>query len=188
MVVEQGDQPNQLRVTVSTTVRNFFIGLVGLPRQTITRTAVAEFEGPVPMGSPANNLGNQPIATGDLDWGSGLSDPESANPEVWAQIAGAGTNKHNGDRFTANLCGSTSLPVYACAGSNTEYADAGGTSTRCGCGWGRPTWARPWPLRSTTPPSCSRATTATTSTASAGRPRRRRCARRWPASAPATTR
>ena len=52
--------PTRLRVTVTKTVDNMFGGLFGIDQTTITRTPVADFAGPVPMGSPCNEFGNDP--------------------------------------------------------------------------------------------------------------------------------
>ena len=52
--------PTRLRVTVTKTVDNVFGGLFGIDKTTITRTAVADYAGPVPMGSPCNEFGNDP--------------------------------------------------------------------------------------------------------------------------------
>src|SRR5205823_3275322 len=76
------------------------------------RTAVAEFQGPIPMGSPDNDLGN---------------DPETMTtfPDYWINIAAPNADKTNGDRFSAKNCPST---TYACGGAgpqNTEYATDG---------------------------------------------------------------
>ena len=90
---------------------------------------MAEFNGPTPLGSPVNNLGNQPIGAGDVNYSSGLVDPESANPQVWLNLAAVGNNKENGDRFAANGCTNPASPggVYACppGETNAEYTADG---------------------------------------------------------------
>jgi hypothetical protein len=62
---EVDSSPTRLRVTVSKTVDNIFGGLFGIPKTTITRTAVADFAGPVPLGSPCNEYGNDPGENAD---------------------------------------------------------------------------------------------------------------------------
>ena len=127
--VELGDAPSRLKVTVRQEVNNTFMGLLGVGHSTVTRSAVAEFNGPTPLGSPVNNLGNQPIGTGDVNYSSGLVDPESANPQVWLNLAAVGNNKENGDRFAANGCTNPASPggVYACppGETNSEYTADG---------------------------------------------------------------
>lgn len=90
VTVGRGERPNQLEVSVSREVSNFFVSLFGINSTTITRSATAEFEGPVPMGSPENFLGN---------------DPEHDNvPDHWMNVASVRNNAANGDRFHAGLC------------------------------------------------------------------------------------
>ena len=52
--------PTRLRVDVTRTVDNIFGPLLGKPRTTISRYAVADFAGPVPLGSPCNRFGDDP--------------------------------------------------------------------------------------------------------------------------------
>ena len=83
-------QPTQLRVTVGTTVNNSFASFLGIETTTIRRSAVGEFQGPIPMGSPDNRMGN---------------DPDTAyNPGFWINIDGPNSNKQNGDRFATYNC------------------------------------------------------------------------------------
>ena len=56
--------PTRLRVTTSMTVQDQFGILFGLGHTTISRTAVADYSGPVPMGSPCNEFGNDPESAG----------------------------------------------------------------------------------------------------------------------------
>ncbi len=60
ITVQQGNRPSQLRVTISAEVENQFGSMIGVPATTITRTSVADFTGPAPMGSPCNTFGNEP--------------------------------------------------------------------------------------------------------------------------------
>ena len=90
VTVAPGERPNQLQVTVTREVNNFFVSVFGINRTRITRSATAEFEGPVPMGSPENFLGN---------------DPELGNlPDHWMNVASVRNNAVNGDRYHAGLC------------------------------------------------------------------------------------
>ncbi len=52
--------PTRLRVDVTRTVDNIFGPLLGRPQTTISRYAVADFAGPVPLGSPCNRFGDDP--------------------------------------------------------------------------------------------------------------------------------
>lgn len=113
ITVEYGDSANQMRVTVSSRVDNVFARLFGVDTTTITRSALAEFLGPVPLGSPENNLGNDP---------DNPTDP----PDYWLNVAGPNSTKASGDRFAAKVCGGG---VANCNGSadpnNLDYANQG---------------------------------------------------------------
>jgi Flp pilus assembly protein TadG len=116
-------RPNQMRVQVTQTVRNGFLGVFGIHNTTIRRDAVAEYSGTVPMGSPINQIGNQPVDGSDIFWPGASSDPEAINPHVWAQIAGPENSKDNGDRFAAGACNAGN---HACSSSvNQEYRASG---------------------------------------------------------------
>jgi Flp pilus assembly protein TadG len=110
-------RPNQMRVQVTQTVRNGFLGVFGIQNTTIRRDATAEYSGTVPMGSPINQMGNQPTPPGDVFWPGASSDVEATNPHIWAQIAGPSNNKGNGDRFTAGVCSSG---FHGCANGSTN--------------------------------------------------------------------
>ena len=62
VTVAAGEKPTQLKVTISRTVDNFFAKSFGVDTSTITRSAVADFNGPAPMGSPCNTFANEPAA------------------------------------------------------------------------------------------------------------------------------
>jgi Flp pilus assembly protein TadG len=97
--VAQGRTPAQLKVTTRTTVTNSFLGLLGIKTTNLARTSIAEYQGPVPMGSPENLLG---------------SDPDQAiDKEIWLNIAGQTNPKTAGDRFTSG------------GSANIEYSENG---------------------------------------------------------------
>ncbi len=85
-------QPTRLRVTTSMTVQNQFGSLFGLGHTTISRTAVADYAGPVPMGSPCNEFGNDPESTGYR--GTTCS---GVSGQFWASVNSPSTDKGNGD-------------------------------------------------------------------------------------------
>jgi hypothetical protein len=97
--ISLGANPAQLRVTTSATVTNSFLGLIGLGSTTIRRTGTAEYQGPVPMGSPENLLGSDP--------------DQGANNEWWLSMGSQLIDKSTGDRFASGGV------------ANTEY-DANG--------------------------------------------------------------
>jgi hypothetical protein len=110
VVVTAGDKPTQLMVTVSSTVQNSFGGFFGVDTATVTRSALADFNGPAPMGSPCNTFGNEPAGSSSKGpTGSVLKTPPYANcsskPEFWGAIAGPETWKDQGSEFEARKCG-----------------------------------------------------------------------------------
>lgn len=121
VTVAVGTNPAQLKVTIDRTIPNLFIQVLGLNTQRLVRTAVAEYAGPIPMGSPANNLGNEPIPPGDAPWGKPLT--MGTQGQYWVNIAGPQTTKISGDRFQAKSCNSA---VANCGSSgSTEYDKRG---------------------------------------------------------------
>jgi Flp pilus assembly protein TadG len=87
--IDYGNNEAQLRVTTSVTVRNSFLGALGMGSTTLSRTSTAEYQGPIAMGSPENILGN---------------DPESGTArDYWLMKASESNRKENGDRFGASL-------------------------------------------------------------------------------------
>jgi hypothetical protein len=81
------NNPNQLRVTISHNVPTFFMRVFGITNVSITKTAVAEYVLPLPLGSPEPEFGNDPT-TGHA-------------PEFWGNIHGYYTGRRMGDRFAS---------------------------------------------------------------------------------------
>jgi Flp pilus assembly protein TadG len=98
--IKLGATPAQLKVTTSVAVRNSFLGLFGMPTTNLSRTGTAEYQGPVPMGSPENLLGNDP--------------DQGVTKELWQNIAGQTNPKTAGDRFASG--GPANNPEYALNG------------------------------------------------------------------------
>lgn len=134
----RGVRPSQMRVTMSSTISNAFAGLLGFPTSTVTRTAVAEYAGPVPMGSPCNVFGREDMES-TLPSGSqgtvGSSACSSAG-KYWANIAGQFVNKARGDAYAASWCTKPDdgVGIDGCSridssgtnpGQNLEYNSAG---------------------------------------------------------------
>lgn len=110
VAVAVGEKPTQLKVTVSSTVENAFAGTFGVPTSTMSRSAVADFNGPVPMGSPCNAFGNE--APGSSSKGpttSVIKVPAPATcpatPQFWGAIAGPDVDKNQGAQFETRYCG-----------------------------------------------------------------------------------
>jgi Flp pilus assembly protein TadG len=111
--------PTRLRVTVTKTVDNVFGSLFGIPTTTITRTAVADFAGPVPMGSPCNTFGNDPDPGTARGSTCGL-----VNGQLWANVNGRASQKINGDAYQSYPCTSTTTDLCT-SNVNTEFQTDG---------------------------------------------------------------
>lgn len=114
VTTEPGVRPNQLRVTITKTVPNYFGVLVGSSTTKIVKHAVGEYERSVNMGSPINQFGNDPE--------SGAAHGSPRFPDFWANVFGPRSQKAKGDAFLADVCsGSTDN----CSGSNADYDELG---------------------------------------------------------------
>lgn len=134
--VQPGARPSQLRVTVSSTIGNQFGRMIGLPQITITRSAVADYTGPAPMGSPCNTFGNEPppaTGAGSPTPASSVLPPVTAGgfancstePKFWAVVEGPQTGKVQGDRYQTLRCENTGVDGCSAANLNEEYAEHG---------------------------------------------------------------
>lgn len=114
-------RPTRLRVTVTRTVDNFFGPLLGVPKTTISRTAVADYAGPVPLGSPCNEFGDDPVANGHRSTNC------NGTGAFWANIGSPTGTKISGDAYQDNVCASGD---DGCSGSiNTDFDPNGYTYT-----------------------------------------------------------
>jgi len=106
-----GGRPTRLRVTVTRTVDNIFGPLLGRPKTTVSRTAVADYAGPVPMGSPCNAFGNDPDPSASTNRASTCT----SATQFWANIGSLGQTKSSGDAYQDTVCASN---VDGCSGSS----------------------------------------------------------------------
>ena len=133
VTVSLGDKATQLKVTISTTVTNQFGSMIGVPKQTLTRSSTTDYQGPAPMGSPCNTFANEPNA-GNRAVVAPVGTVQSATPPsgcsrkplFWATVFGPETDKVSGDRYQTETCANGSA-VDGCDSSkaNTEYDDFG---------------------------------------------------------------
>lgn len=129
-----GSRPTQLSVTISSPVSNQFASTFGVPTTTLARTAVADYQGPQPMGSPCNTFGNEPTSgTGGSSAtpsGTALGSKPFSNcsstPQFWGVIEGPQTDKIQGDEFQTLNCASNDADNCA-SNQNSEYEDFGYT-------------------------------------------------------------
>lgn len=98
----------KIRVTIVDDDVERYFSSIFLNNMTITRSAVAEFVRPVPLGSPENRFGNDPTL------------PGSPQPGLWGNIHGPQTENHKGDRY-ATGCRAANSKDYCNPYTNTEY-------------------------------------------------------------------
>jgi Flp pilus assembly protein TadG len=113
VLTQQQLQPTQLKVTIKQDLPTWFAKAIGFDHMTISRTATADYDQPVAMGSPSNTFGNQPDCVGTCSSGD-------STPQFWANVAGKASPKSNGDRFQASLCTSAADNCPS-GGTNTDY-------------------------------------------------------------------
>lgn len=138
ITVTEGGKPSQLRVTITQRVGFGFGAAIGLSGGSITRTAVSDFSGPAPMGSPCNTFGNEPpsnlyshllkpfgaVLSSSVTTCAKDASTKTSYPKFWAAIEGPEVDKVQGDRYMTRPCASTS--TYACAsGKNSEHRPEG---------------------------------------------------------------
>jgi hypothetical protein len=107
--VKPGPKANQLVVTIRSTTVNSFTGLLGARTTDVSRSATAEFNSPVQMGSPEAFLGCDP--------------QNSCTAKHWLNIGAPRVDKVTGDRY-ADYGGSGGCTAsWKCSGGvNEEYA------------------------------------------------------------------
>ena len=134
VTVSKAERESQLKVTISARVANQFGQLFGADSTVVTRSAVADFTGPAPMGSPCNVFGTEPPSSsagpsprgpGSTALGTVSSSSCPQDPEMWATVQGPRTGKVQGDRYGTVYCENGSISVDNCDGTrNAEYTDA----------------------------------------------------------------
>jgi Flp pilus assembly protein TadG len=119
-----GTSASRLRVDVSRTVNNIFGPLLGISTTTVSRSATADFAGPVEMGSPCNQYGTGSDPDGTSRTRADSCDAVQGN--FWANVNGPASDKQNGDPYSAFTCSTWVAGRDGCSGStNTDY-DANG--------------------------------------------------------------
>ncbi len=92
--VARTGNPHQLQVTISNSNVPRSFSKLFLSNVTETRTSTAEYDLPVPLGSPENSFG-----TGDLACGSGGTCIRS--PGTWAAVNGFCSTREQGDEYSS---------------------------------------------------------------------------------------
>jgi hypothetical protein len=108
-------QPQQLQVTIVDADAEAYFGQVVLDHITLSRTAVARFVLPIPLGSPLNGFGNQ-----GLPPSAAVTDE---HPQFWAAINAPYTGKQQGDPYATKCVRPSS--TTSCVSDNDEYRESG---------------------------------------------------------------
>lgn len=109
ITVEVFDEgPNQLEVRITDTDVDLFFAGIFLDNVEIGRSSKSEYVKSVPMGSPENFLGNDPV--------------EGNFPNLWLATFGPQTAKRSGDQFHTIPCGGA---IFCTSNNNDEYAPDG---------------------------------------------------------------
>jgi Flp pilus assembly protein TadG len=114
-VAPVSDHPSQLKVTVSTTAPTIFGVALGVSQVTLTRMSVADYTGPLQMGSPCNEYGQDPDPSPNAKRSAACNGVVG----MWGQVYGAGEMKNDGDAFQAAGCDSATDGCVS--GTNVEY-------------------------------------------------------------------
>ena len=124
---------NRYRVTITDNTARFFSGTFNGGPDTLNRSSTAEFNKPVPLGSPTSSLGND--VSGCLQFQPSPSctpvgaPAGSGQPMLWSTIQGPYELFANGDPYTTKCARNLASPYNAttCSGSgfNTLYKNTG---------------------------------------------------------------
>jgi Flp pilus assembly protein TadG len=115
--------PNQLQVTITEIVDNSFGKLMGVSTETIRRTAIANYQAPLPLGSPCNEFGDGPEPK------LNATNPRSSNCSnagaFWANVGSPKASKSYGDAYQDGDCASSASGTDNCSGTNSDYSTNG---------------------------------------------------------------
>lgn len=107
------------KVTVTQTAPRFFSRVLNLGTQTLTRSATAEYNKPIPLGSPTNRFGNN---LNGVNGSPSCTDPSAAcagtQPQLWASVNGPYTRNQDGDQYSTKCPGNTQTRA-ACDSTST---------------------------------------------------------------------
>ena len=144
VTVAVGDLASQLKVTISSKIKNTFGGAIGISNTTITRTATADYKGPAPMGSPCNTFGNEPdggtagsspTPTGTAKGSTPFPNCTSRNPTFWGVLEGPETGKVQGDRYQTRGCETSGVDGCTGTTTNNEYGPKLSTTSTTAFGY-----------------------------------------------------
>jgi len=114
----RGVRPNQLVVTITKNSRNLMGGVFAPGMKVITRKATAEYERATRLGSPINQLGNDPETA--------AAPGSPTYPNVWVNAFGPASQKGKGDGILGGSCSQTNpTPDNCVSGTSADYDPAG---------------------------------------------------------------
>lgn len=125
-----GRVSSQLRVTITSTANNSFGDLLGKSQEQLTRTAVADYVGPAPMGSPCNIMGNEQMELTGTATRFASANCDSSSGSFWLGIAGHNVNKIQGDAYQAAWCTRPQSPVTTIDGCSSMSPTTHGNNSQ----------------------------------------------------------
>jgi hypothetical protein len=118
---QDGSIKSQMDVEVSQTIKTFFGRFLGIDTLSVRRKAQAQYDPPVAMGSPANNLGDVPVCPSGSP--GCLSVPKNGAQKLWVSVQGGGGFKQHGNALTTHNC---STGVDGCTGGINDENNGDG--------------------------------------------------------------
>jgi Flp pilus assembly protein TadG len=119
-----GAQETDYQVTISAPAPRFFSQVVGLRTFNVTRSAVARYNNPIPMGSPVNQFGNDPTGCTNKQPGSPAGCGISSM--VWTALNGPYAGRASGDPYSVKCNGDGSNTYTGSAGTCAVGANSNG--------------------------------------------------------------
>ncbi len=93
-------QSHQMNVSLWASATRYFSQIV-ISGESLTRSATAQYDTHIPLGTPSDIFGNDPTATGT---------PTPAQPNIWASINGPYQSWADGDPFATHCAGTPTGP------------------------------------------------------------------------------
>jgi hypothetical protein len=125
VLIEQGDGPARVKVTITRNVANYFGNFLGINNTTLARSAVGEFQSKIPLGSPANTFGDEPVVNGEGRWSNLYSGPAD-QPQFWGNVGGPRTLKEHGDAKQTKVCNAAVDPALCTSPDTNKDYDPNG--------------------------------------------------------------
>lgn len=102
--------PTKYQVTIQANGQRFFSSTFDPSAMNLSRSATAEFNKPIPLGSPTNKMGNDVASCPQFQ--PSQTAPCGPQPMLWSSIQGPNTQFQSGDPYTTK-CARTTDPTAA---------------------------------------------------------------------------